>query len=141
MKSQPREIKFRAWTGEEMVYDWVTFRYVESQSLRDFTLEHRYQWSANGATAREVMQYTGLHDKNGVEVFEGDILEHMVNFGPGGDHGGYRTAIELSGLGVNVQHWVFERENYSPAGYTNAGPEVIGNIYENPELIDEKPTE
>ena len=76
-----------------------------------------------------IMQYTGLKDKNGKEIFEGDILEHYVNFGPGGDQPGYKTAIELTGFGVNVQHWMFEEVN------KQFMPEIIGNIYENPELL------
>jgi uncharacterized phage protein (TIGR01671 family) len=80
-----------------------------------------------------VMQYTGLKDKNGKEMFSKDIIE-MV--------GGQRGVIEwVEELGC-FQIVIFENgEEYTATIYsrqedgTNMNRKVIGNIYENPELL------
>ena len=75
-----------------------------------------------------VGQYTGLHDKNGRKIFEGDIVEY------GGTHhqvvfekrcGNAYFGIVMS----EIETWGFS--NVTPAN----GMEVIGNIYDNPELM------
>ena len=77
-----------------------------------------------------LMQSTGLHDKNGKEVFVGDIIKctrgcpHEVYLEKeyGGTYVGGRPAIYLKGI----------REGYAWTG----AEEILGNIYENPELLE-----
>ena len=79
-----------------------------------------------------VMQSTGLHDKNGKEVFVGDIIKctrgcpHEVYLEKeyGGTYVGGMPAIYLKGI----------REGYAWTG----DEEILGNIYENPELVEEE---
>lgn len=80
----------------------------------------------------ELMQSTGLHDKNGKEVFVGDIIkctrgcphEVYIEKEYAGTFIGGMPAVYLKGLNV---------------GYAWTGAEeIIGNIYENPELLEEK---
>ena len=78
----------------------------------------------------ELMQSTGLHDKNGKEVFVGDIIKctrgcpHEVYLEKeyGGTYVGGMPAIYLKGI----------REGYAWTG----AEEILGNIYENPELLE-----
>lgn len=80
----------------------------------------------------ELMQSTGLKDKNGKEVFIGDIIKctrgcpHEVYLEKeyGGTYVGGMPAIYLKGI----------REGYAWTG----AEEILGNIYENPELLEEE---
>jgi hypothetical protein len=82
-----------------------------------------------------LMQSTGLHDKNGKEVFVGDIIKctrgcpHEVYLEKeyGGTYVGGMPAIYLKGI----------REGYAWTG----AEEILGNIYENPELLEEQEVE
>jgi len=119
-----REIKFRAWDEglEEMIY----FDLLSTDRL-DFQLMTEY------LEGSFVMQYTGLKDKNGKEIYERDILEiteksvyvypgiYQVVYGAGG------FDIEMKSFGESITHRLGE----IPNGYN----EVIGNIHENPELL------
>src|SRR3989304_9140917 len=76
----------------------------------------------------EIMQYTGLKDKNGKEIYEGDILrtnEHIDFIVWNEKKCGFSYSNDKSNM--SLPQW-FEHGQYS-------GTEIIGNIYENPELL------
>ncbi|EMF0097128.1 YopX family protein [Enterococcus hirae] len=83
----------------------------------------------------ELMQSTGLKDKNGVEIFEGDVVladgvKKIVTFGEQEHEEDFGDLIYY--IGFNV---------YTKMGYSLVIPveyEVIGNIYENSELLEEQ---
>ena len=112
-----REIKFRAWDGEKMIYDMrlSAKEYIEGIRI--------CSWPGH-----EFVQYTGLKDKNGQEIYEGDIMRyntvpptHCAVFW---DKGAAQFATEQEEFGVVRRDWVDKRG------------EVIGNIHENPELLE-----
>jgi hypothetical protein len=110
-----REIKFRAWfhgAGEpftpHMEYS-ATWPVKFWQAVEDFPL------------ASEVMQFTGMKDENGVEIYEDDIYEWEE---PVAD---YHTITTRALIAMDVESlWLL-------ASYL--GGSVIGNIHENPELL------
>lgn len=116
-----REIKFRAWDkiGEVMVYqDRITIAENGNWILIS------KQGSDFEGRGIPLMQYTGLHDKNGKEIYDGDILKADVC--EDGDE-------EI--LPVEFRKGGFVFGYYNSALRYAENFEIIGNIYENPELI------
>lgn len=125
-----REIKFRVWnkTGEEMCYLLENgWSFGPSEEVRAFSWEDVFAAQEQDLIP---LQYTGLKDKNGVEIFEGDLIERDIEVG-----GMYET-YGASIVEYNEDEAMYCFEWDSPnrlSDYENLN--VIGNIYENPELI------
>ena len=84
-----------------------------------------------------VMQSTGLKDKNGVEIYEGDILEVEKN-----EDGTYKGTINGKTFfdrfqGYSSKIKVEGMHDINTLRYWNNRVRIIGNIYENPELLEE----
>jgi len=120
--------KFRVWdkTDKEMyLVDEINFNRGEFESIGDGITFLR------GADEVELMQSTGLHDKNGKEIFEKDIL----------DYNGRRVVVKWHGSYAGfIYEFVDELQNrtteWQPLYLSYYKFEVIGNIYENPELLE-----
>lgn len=111
-----REIKFRAWCKlDEILYDWERVK-------KEFTLEY---FDDRGLIFQ---QYTGLKDKNGVEIYEGDIVNHYWS-NEVGESFCHKTVIK--------NPFDYKANEAMYFNYCD-GLEVIGNIYENPELLKTK---
>ena len=118
-----REIKFRAWDGKSMFYEMCM----------DVDLGDGEIFKVNFHTWPEYkfMQYTGLKDKNDKEIYEGDICK-------GGAlkcSGGYSIFADVAT--VIYESGMFKLGSISLSSFNNK-TEVIGNIYENPELLSGK---
>lgn len=129
-----RLIKFRAWDGSIM-WDEVKVVtngfYYPNNSITghsDDTAKFS-EWNENQAT---IMQFTGLHDKNGEEIYEGDIVQYKSN-----EVGTLNTINEKMEIFWNEKEAKFDTSSRT-LGIDQYGLEVIGNIYENPELLKGK---
>jgi len=119
-----RPIKFRAWNKE-----WKMMLPVDSLSfdkdgavsvevtVKASDYDHEKEWG-DYVIGDDVflMQFTGLHDKNGKEIYEGDI-------------------VEFNGKNYEVWYRLGCFFACNEVGYENESYGVIGNIYENPELL------
>lgn len=111
-----RDIKFRAWDGEKIRDDFLLS--ADGEILTSETIPFTVQ------TSWKLLRYTGLKDKNGKEIYEGYIIIGRDYK----DRAGEPRIVEYSTLGFHVAHL--------PIGMINKC-EVIGNIYEHPELLKE----
>ena len=128
-----REIKFRAWDKglKRMIY--LSEPTVENDDFSGIVFKLRDYFVSAFSSDRiedvELMQYTGLKDKNGREIYEGDIVK-----------GTGKNPI------IYVVEWLDSYGGFAFVDKEKAIPayeflvnfcEVIGNIYENPELLEE----
>ena len=141
-----REIEFRVWLKEYQkmiqVID-LDFDY-QQVGIDDFTSREYGTYLFINFRNIELMQYIGLRDKNGVKIFEGDILKY-----PDNDDPYCMGVVEYGHFNCSCCHAVFGFTTVNNKGYeidmlvaneNNCTPlyEVIGNIYENPELLESK---
>ena len=123
-----RQLKFRAWDTLAKKFTYPDKGYQGHYVL---TLNGRFQNLQNGSGGDEyvVQQWTGLYDKNKKSIYEGDIisyLQHLFNASP--DKYPVKTK-EVKWKNMKGCWNVYE----SQAGEDNL--EVIGNIFENSELL------
>jgi len=121
-----REIKFRVWSKIERKMKY----YDRDCSSPNMTLNGVLidGYSSNVSYQYELMQFTGLKDKNGKEIYEGDIVRGIWQVNHKDVREGVVNYWEKFGLyGLN--------DNSSLVSIVWSGCEVIGNIHENPELL------
>ena len=112
--------KFRAWDIDHEVMEYINDLYwFEENGVRD--------WDGNsnfGSYA--LMQSTGLKDKNGKEIYEGDIVK---------EDSGYIGKVFWDTYMWNVKDYRASLWDYPTDIFSDGTLEVIGNVYENPEMM------
>lgn len=129
-----REIKFRAW-------------HREAKQMLTGSNRSVFSWQEDGQPV-EIMQFTGLHDKNGTEIYEGDVIKNSNKplFTLPEDPRTY--VVQFKDGAYNKENtWLqykpgFIFKKIQPKGvkymeliFSQSQIEIIGNIHENPELL------
>jgi uncharacterized phage protein (TIGR01671 family) len=112
-----RTIKFRMWSKEakkffydpENVYVCLKWRQTDKDLFNDMV------WQ----------QFTGLKDSKGVEIYEGDIVKRLNT----------EYVYEVVYDEENATYFLQNKDSEGPLSYYRKVVEVVGNIFENPELI------
>lgn len=131
-----REILFRGKTLYHSKWVYGYFALGESDNLSYIIPKTNANETAKPVFDESVGQYTGLTDKNGVKIFEGDIFE--VKIPPSNSH--EREIISRSKVVFHNGSFGFETifgtetKRFPSIGFLLLGS-VIGNIYDNPELL------
>jgi uncharacterized phage protein (TIGR01671 family) len=126
-----RELKCRAWNGHKNEwYDPELIRVSLDFSLiglwcgpdRGYIFEDTTSWKVT------IQQYTGLKDKNGKEIYEGDIVSGKF----------YDTDYMSDVLVTCPVKWIEQSASFNIGHHywTRASIKIIGNIFENPELLE-----
>ena len=128
-----KELKFRVWDKERECYldktelagitpDGKYILYIEEEEISRLEVEENYI----------IEQYTGLKDKNGKEIYEGDIVEYTTCYY--GNEKRHRKVVEW-------KEW--DSDDFGEPhnlGYSNLSEcmEVIGNVHENADLLEKR---
>ena len=118
-----RQLKFRSWNGKSMQYGGFS---IHCTGKVDGSVLH-------ADNPLVVMQFTGLIDVNGKEVYEGDIiartedhnLTQIVTWGESSHWRGMDDGYNVHHIGFSVGEYFFSIDNFV----------VVGNIHQNPELL------
>ena len=116
-----REIKFRAWdTDDKLMCTFPEKKHIDGSVVN----------MMNASENKIIMQFTGLYDKNGKEIYEGDIIKAEIVSGITEPE--YEEKIGV----INFENYCYYIGN--DVLWCSENHEVIGNIYENPKLLGDK---
>lgn len=122
-----KQLKFRAWDGKEMIY------------IDDlYWFEENYYHSIDENRGEALMQFTGLKDKNGKDIYEGDILQVINPEGEKDDSHVVEWDNELSGYAIPIDYMDYDLTGLGSAMSMDYELEIIGNIYEDGHLLNIK---
>lgn len=123
-----REIKFRSWDTTDNIME-----YCGLERIGDY---HEYM-------GHPIMQYTGLKDKNGKEIYEGDLLNQKTSYNSNWADMRFqnKTIVQVGfedGCFINEYTKESLHKAITSIVHNKIAYEIIGNIHENPELLVDK---
>lgn len=124
-----RLVKFR---GKDLIHnEWIYGGLAEDKNENAVILP-KNNWRKGGCVDKDTVgQFTGLYDKNGREIYEGDIIYQRTYFG------NRPCVVRFEEGTFMVGYHEGSSTKHTPILVKNSGV-VIGNIHDNPELIKEK---
>ncbi len=116
-----KNTRFRAWDIKHKIMEEIIDLYwFEENGVKDFNGEGL-------CSNYEIIQYTGLKDKNDIEIYEGDIVKINNKF--------YEVIWDK--YKWNLKNFYCSWQDNPNDGFSEINVEIIGNIFNNPELLKE----
>lgn len=142
-----REIKFRAWDKKlNKMLDVLGIYFHRNGSVMNISLRDGGHHSGELI----LLQYTGLKDKNGVEIYEGDVVQDSTGWGGEVRFGKQQRRNHLNEVPEDFIGWYVWGKDPDDSVWTHfdsvtqslidGDAEVIGDIYSNPELLKQGTT-
>lgn len=125
-------LKFRAWDKKLQILGTVSNIDFEFEEVTFYIDDEEELDTCQPFKDVELMQSTGLKDKNGKEIFEGDIVEHLD--GEYSFVGFVKNSI--FGIYVKDEYDNYRFEDFADENTKEADVVILGNIYENKELLE-----
>ncbi len=139
-------LKYRAWDNTDKVMKFFDFYKIHCGAY------HPYHWKDSTGLAcelddpirypNELMQYIGLKDKNNKKGYSSDVVKYLFIIYKSSDPNS--EGVKFEGIGIIVfidgafMVNPINKENPIPLHYNELSFEIIGNVYENKELLNEK---
>lgn len=121
-----REIKFRAWQPQvKRMFEVGDIDFIKEEVML-------CQWGWEALNDIDLMQYAGLNDKNGRKIYEGDVLDIGLRNQDG------KPVIAPVSYETYAAGYVLDNGGNGIWQRLTEDCEVIGNIFENPELLEGK---
>jgi uncharacterized phage protein (TIGR01671 family) len=136
-----REIKFRAWDKKKKEYFHISEMWNGGTDPCCFSADGWVDNYGNRGNIKDIVmeQYVGLHDKNGNEIYEGDIIKYTSE-----DDVFFYAEVKYFADDDNYpafdfippdEDWQFQSNCLSEGSFSNA-LEVVGNIHQNADLLE-----
>lgn len=120
-----REIRFRAWNKKEKKMYWYSdWSTLDNKRTLVFENEHEYVDSSDYSKEVELMQFTGLTDKNGKEIYCGDLMNLKD-----------KENKNIGEVYFDEQWCAFKLKTHVSSYWMYEAEEIIGNVFENKELL------